>query len=193
MLTAVLMAVTALAAPPADEMSSEAMPAWWCRPRRCCHRPCCARTRAHVDREAPCAVPMPATVTSRLIFAHHTRELAVQRGAVAGEARRRRLRRQGRETIEQVADVVERAVLNLQGRQTIVGVADTLVQHRRVRTVAVRNREAGCVITGLADAEAARQARQCAVQTDVGGVQIGLGVRGRDVADDRKEAVPIPP
>ena len=81
----------------------------------------------------------------------------VQRRAVAGEGSGSRLGGQGLHTVEQVRDVVEAAVDNLELAQTVVGVRHTLLQLGDVAAEAVRDREAGSIVTALVDAVAGGQ------------------------------------
>ena len=116
-------------------------------------------------------------------------ELVVQLGAVDVDDRRGRLGREGREPVEQVGDVVERAVLDLQGRQTVVRVADALVEHRHLAAVAVGDGEAGRVVARLVDAQAARQAVKRLVQAGVGVARFAWALAAEMLLTTENEAM----
>ena len=122
-----------------------------CRPRRWCRAIDAVgrrRLRADEHREARRGVeagdrrlrgrfPSMTVVVLVLQLARCRRRRLDDDACVASVARRS----------SSVRDVVERAVLDLQRRQAVVGVADALVQDRLLAAVAVRDREAGRVVT----------------------------------------------
>ena len=81
-------------------------------------------------------------------FTQQRREFVIQRGAVAGEGRRRRLRGQGLELVQNGRNVIQSAVDGLQNADAIIRVANALRELRDRAAESVGNGEAGGIVAG---------------------------------------------